>query len=35
MERLKTLADLRERGMLDDEEYERAKGAVLDEEGSS
>jgi hypothetical protein len=35
VERLKTLADLRERGMLDDEEYERAKGAVLDEEGSS
>jgi hypothetical protein len=35
VERLATLADLRERGMLDDEEYERAKAAVLDEEGSS
>ena len=29
---LATLADLRERGMLDDDEYERAKGAVLGEE---
>jgi hypothetical protein len=35
VERLATLADLRERGLLDDEEYERAKTAVLDEEGSS
>jgi hypothetical protein len=35
VERLATLADLRERGMLDEEEYERAKAAVLDEEGSS
>jgi hypothetical protein len=33
--RLATLADLRERGMLDEEEYERAKSAVLDEEGSA
>jgi len=33
--RLATLADLRERGMLDEEEYERAKSAVLDEEGTS
>jgi Short C-terminal domain len=33
--RLATLADLRERGMLDDDEYERAKAAVLDEEPSS
>lgn len=30
--RLATLADLRERGMLDDDEYERAKDAVLGEE---
>ena len=35
VERLATLADLRERGMLDEEEYERAKAAVLDEEGTS
>jgi hypothetical protein len=35
VERLQTLADLRERGMLDDDEYERAKAAVLDEEGRS
>jgi hypothetical protein len=35
VERLATLADLRERGMLDEDEYERAKAAVLDEEGSS
>jgi hypothetical protein len=35
VERLETLADLRERGMLDEAEYERAKAAVLDEEGSS
>jgi hypothetical protein len=34
VERLATLADLRERGMLDDEEYERAKNAVLGEETS-
>lgn len=34
VERLATLADLRERGMLDDDEYERAKRAVLDEETS-
>jgi hypothetical protein len=32
VERLATLADLRERGMLDDDEYERAKRAVLGEE---
>lgn len=32
VERLKTLADLRERGMLDDDEYEKAKHAVLGEE---
>jgi hypothetical protein len=35
VERLATLADLRERGMLDDAEYERAKSAVLDEEAST
>jgi hypothetical protein len=35
VERLATLADLRERGMLDEAEYERAKAAVLDEEGTS
>ena len=35
VERLATLADLRERGMLDDDEYERAKAAVLREEGTS
>jgi hypothetical protein len=35
VERLQTLADLRERGMLDDGEYERAKTAVLDEDGSA
>jgi Short C-terminal domain len=35
VERLQTLADLRQRGMLDEEEYERAKSAVLDEEGSA
>lgn len=35
VERLATLADLRERGMLDDDEYERAKAAVLGEETSS
>jgi hypothetical protein len=29
VERLATLADLRERGMLDDDEYEKAKHAVL------
>lgn len=34
VERLATLADLRERGMLDEGEYERAKAAVLDEEGT-
>ena len=34
VERLATLADLRERGMLDDDEYERAKSAVLGEETS-
>ena len=33
--RLATLADLRERGMLDEEEYEKAKGAVLGEDGAS
>jgi hypothetical protein len=32
VERLQTLADLRERGMLDDDEYARAKSAVLGEE---
>jgi hypothetical protein len=32
--RLQTLADLRERGMLDDDEYEHAKDAVLREETS-
>jgi hypothetical protein len=35
VERLSTLADLRERGMLDDDEYERAKNAVLGEEAPS
>jgi hypothetical protein len=35
VERLETLADLRERGMLDEAEYERAKAAVLDEEETS
>jgi hypothetical protein len=35
VERLATLADLRERGMLDDDEYERAKRAVLDEDAPS
>jgi hypothetical protein len=35
VERLATLADLRERGMLDDDEYERAKAAVLDEGATS
>ncbi len=35
VERLATLADLRERGMLDDDEYERAKHAVLGEEAPS
>ncbi len=35
VEQLKTLADLRERGMLDDDEYERAKHAVLGEEAPS
>ncbi len=34
VDRLATLADLRERGMLDDDEYERAKHAVLGEETS-
>ncbi len=34
VERLATLADLRERGMLDDDEYEEAKNAVLGEETS-
>ena len=34
VERLATLADLRERGMLDDDEYEKAKTAVLGEETS-
>jgi hypothetical protein len=34
VERLRTLADLRERGMLDDAEYEQAKSAVLREERS-
>ncbi len=34
VERLATLADLRERGMLDDDEYEKAKNAVLGEETS-
>jgi hypothetical protein len=33
VERLATLADLRERNMLDEDEYERAKAAVLDENG--
>lgn len=35
VEQLATLADLRERGMLDDDEYERAKGAVLGEDERS
>jgi hypothetical protein len=35
VERLATLADLRERGMLDDDEYDRAKAAVLRQEPSS
>jgi hypothetical protein len=35
VERLQTLADLRDRGMLDDDEYERAKRAVLDDEETS
>jgi hypothetical protein len=35
VERLATLADLRGRGMLDDDEYERAKAAVLREEPRS
>jgi hypothetical protein len=34
VERLATLADLRERGMLDDDEYEKAKNAVLGKETS-
>ena len=34
VEQLATLADLRERGMLDDDEYEKAKNAVLGEETS-
>jgi hypothetical protein len=34
-EQLQTLADLRERGMLDEDEYERAKRAVLGEDGAS
>ena len=35
VERLATLADLRERGMLDDDEFERAKNEVLGEEQTS
>lgn len=35
VERLATLADLKERGMLDDDEYEKAKSAVLGEESST
>ena len=35
VEQLATLADLRERGMLDDDEYERAKAAVLKTETPS
>lgn len=35
VEQLQTLADLRERGMLDEDEYGRAKDAVLGEDGSS
>ena len=35
VERLATLADLRERGMLDDDEYEKAKAAVLRTESPS
>ena len=35
VEQLKTLADLRERGMLDEDEYEKAKHAVLGEDGGS
>ena len=35
LEQLKTLADLRERGMLDEDEYEKAKHAVLREDGGA
>ena len=35
VEQLETLADLRERGMLDEDEYEKAKHAVLGEDGAS
>ena len=35
VEQLATLADLRERGMLDDDEYEKAKAAVLRTESPS
>jgi hypothetical protein len=35
VEQLATLADLRQRGMLDDDEYERAKAAVLKTETPS
>jgi hypothetical protein len=35
VDRLATLADLRQRGMLDDDEYEQAKAAVLREESTS
>jgi len=35
VEQLSTLADLRERGMLDEDEYEQAKAAVLRREPSS
>ena len=35
VEQLKTLADLRERGMLDEDEYEKAKHAVLGEDGGA
>jgi hypothetical protein len=35
VEQLQTLADLRERGMLDEEEYEKAKRAVLGEDAAS
>jgi hypothetical protein len=35
VEQLETLADLRERGMLDEDEYEKAKHAVLGEDGGS
>jgi hypothetical protein len=34
VERLATLPDLRERGMLDDDEYARVKAAVLHAEPS-